>query len=101
MIEKIFDSLGENFHPQRVRETTTYYFSIDILKRTVTLTPDACRVEDGKTTENADCVCKMLPDLFLKVWNEGYQPGMRDFLSGAIKSNDPQKLKVFLQAFGR
>ncbi len=51
--------------------------------------------------DEADCVCKVEEDLFVKIWNEGYRPGLKDFLGGAIKSNDPQRLKLFLEAFGK
>ncbi len=71
------------------------------LKKTVVLTPEACRVEDGKTIEEVDCVCKTSSDFFLKIWNEGYRPGMGDFMSGKIKSNNPLTLKDFLAAFGK
>lgn len=101
MIAEIFASMEQSFHPDPTRATATYYFSIDQVKRTVTLASDACRVEEGKTIASADCVCKMQPELFLRIWQEGYMPGVRDFLSGAIKSNDPQLLKDFLQAFGK
>jgi hypothetical protein len=101
MVEEIFTALPQNFRTGKVPIAATYYFSIDQVKKTVTLTPDSCTVEDGKTVASADCVCKMPPELFLKVWHDGYVPGLRDFLSGAIKSNDPQKLLGFLQAFGK
>jgi putative sterol carrier protein len=101
MIAEIFASMEQNFHRDPARGCATYYFSIDQVKRTVTLAPDSCKVEDGKTVESADCVCKLEPELFLKIWQEGYMPGMKDFLSGALKSNDPQMLKAFLQAFGK
>ena len=101
MIAEIFAALGQSFQTDHTRAAVTFYFSIDQIKRTVILAPDSCHVEDGKTVESADCVCKMQPELFLKIWQEGYMPGMKDFLSGAIKSNDPHKLTVFLQAFGK
>jgi hypothetical protein len=99
MIAEIFAAMEQSFHPDPTRATVTYYFSIDQVKRTVTLAPDWCKVEEGKTVASADCVCKMQPELFLAIWQEGYMPGVKDFLSGALKSNDPQLLKVFLQAF--
>lgn len=101
MVEKIFEGLDECFRFDEARGKTTYYFSIGDVKRTITVGMDSCKVENGKTVESADCVCKMVPELFLRVWNEGYRPGMKDFLSGAIRSNDPHKLTAFLQAFGR
>lgn len=101
MIAEIFGTLGQSFHADHTRAAVTFYFSIDQIKRTVILAPDSCQVQDGKSVASADCVCKMQPELFLKIWQEGYKPGMKDFLSGAIKSNDPQKLQIFLQAFGK
>ncbi len=37
----------------------------------------------------------------MSIWNEGYRPGMADFLSGKIKTNDPTALQLFLRAFGK
>jgi len=51
--------------------------------------------------ESAQCVCKTSPEFFLKIWDEGYRPGLKDFLSGTIKSNNPNELKTFLAAFGK
>jgi putative sterol carrier protein len=101
MVEEIFSRLGEAFQEDKVERQKVYYFSVDELKRTVTLAPEGIRVEHGKTVETADCVCKTSTDFFLKVWQEGYRPGMADFLSGAIKSNDPFALQEFLAAFGK
>ncbi len=101
MVEKIFSSLSNNYCPGEIDEETSYYFSIDDIKKTVTLTPENCRIEDGKTIESVDCVCKTDSDFFLRIWNEDYRPGMSDFLSGKIKSNNPMALKDFLAAFGK
>jgi hypothetical protein len=101
MVEEIFARLGEAFQADKVVRQKVYYFSVDELKRTVTLAPEGVRVEHGKTVETADCVCKTSTDFFLKVWQEGYRPGMADFLSGAIKSNDPFALQEFLAVFGK
>jgi hypothetical protein len=101
MIEQVFDSLEELYRPGAVAAPVSIYFAIGDLRRTVLLQPDACRVTAGKTGETADCVCKMGDELFLRVWNDGYRPGLKDFLGGAIKSNDPSILKLFLRAFGK
>lgn len=101
MIEGIFSGLQESFVPSEVDEESSFYFSIDETKKTVILTPDSCLVEDGKTRDEADCVCKTDGVFFAKIWNEGYRPGMSDFLSGKIKSNNPMMLKDFLAAFGK
>ena len=101
MIETIFSGLEDSYSSGVIDEVTSFYFSIDDIKKTVVLTPDACRVEDGKTIEEVDCVCKTGSDFFLKIWNDGYRPGMGDFMSGKIKSNNPLTLKDFLAAFGK
>jgi hypothetical protein len=101
MVEEIFARLGESFQADKVVRPKVYYFSVDDLKRTVTLAPEGVRVDNGKTVEDADCVCKTSTEFFLKVWQEGYRPGLQDFLSGAIKSNDPFGLQEFLAAFGK
>ncbi len=101
MIESIFKQMTELFQAGSVSKNLSYYFSIDELKRTVFLDPQNCRVEDGKTTDSADCVCKTSAEFFARIWNEGYRPGIKDFLSGAIRSNNPEALKTFLAAFGK
>lgn len=101
MIDTIFSGLEENYIPAEIDAETSYYFSIDTIKKTVVLTPETCCVEDGKTIADVDCVCKTNSDFFLKIWNEGYRPGMSDFMTGKIKSNDPFRLKDFLSAFGK
>ena len=101
MVGRVFDTLGEYFSPGAVNKRMTFYFSIGETKKTVTLDGQGCSIENGKTVESADCVCKTDADFFLKIWNQGYMPGMKDFLSGVIKSNNPNALKDFLKAFPR
>ncbi len=101
MIETIFSGLKDSYSSGVIDTETSFYFSIDDIKKTVVLTPDDCRVENGKTIEEVDCVCKTGSDFFLKIWNDGYRPGMGDFMSGKIKSNNPLTLKDFLAAFGK
>ncbi len=101
MIEAIFSGLQASYSPAEIDAETSFYFSIEDIKKTVVLTPQACRVEDGKTIEEVDCVCKSDSDFFLKIWNDGYRPGMGDFMGGKIKSNNPFALKDFLAAFGK
>ena len=91
--------MPEKYQAGKVDEKITYYFSIDDNRKTVILEPDKCTVKNGKIVENADCVCKTSEEFFLKVWDEGYTPGLVDFLSGKIKSNNPEALKKFIGAF--
>jgi putative sterol carrier protein len=101
MVEEIFNNLSETFDASSVKVSTNYYFSLEDIKKTVFLDPQGCIVKNGKAVAEADCVCKTSKELFLKIWNEGYRPGMKDFLSGAIKSNNPGALKDFLVCFGK
>lgn len=101
MIEQIFATLPESFVAGVVTTPTSYYFSLGDTKKTVFVAADQCRVEDGRAVENADCVCKTSPEFFHKIWQEDYRPGLGDFLSGTIKSNNPGLLQDFLKAFGK
>jgi hypothetical protein len=100
MIEEVFARLEERFQVDQVTQKLVYYFSVDEVRKTVTLSPEGVLVENGKTVEVADCVCKTNAAFFIKIWEENYRPGMQDFLSGAIKSNNPFALQTFLKAFG-
>lgn len=101
MQDEIFKSMQENYQKGVFTVPTTFYFSVDDIKKTVTLDTDSCIIEEGKTVENADCVCKTGAAMFNRIWNEGYRPGIMDFMGGAIKSNAPQLLQQFLVAFGK
>lgn len=101
MVEKIFAGLSQLFKPESVTAAVSFYFSLGEIKKTVQISPEKCIVEDGKTVESADCVCKTSPEFFLKIWDDGYRPGLKDFMSGTIKSNNPNELKTFLAAFGK
>jgi len=101
MIGEIFASLESSFQADKITQQQVFYFSIDDVKRTVTLSPGQIEVQNGKTVEEADCVCKTGTEFFLKIWQEGYRPGMQDFMTGRIKSNNPMALKTFLAAFGK
>tara|TARA_Y100000589_G_scaffold313972_1_gene335941 strand:+ start:182 stop:493 length:312 start_codon:yes stop_codon:yes gene_type:complete len=101
MLEKIFAELPGLFQAESVNGPVSYYFSLGDVKKTVQISPSGCTVEDGKTIENADCVCKTSADFFIRIWQDGYRPGLKDFMSGTIKSNKPDELKTFLKAFGK
>ncbi len=98
-IAAIFSNLEKKYRPGAYAKPTTFYFSLDDEKWTVTLDAKACRVTKGKVTDQADVVLKTSSDLFLQMWRGEYQPGAGDFFTGRIKSNDPQALKTFMAAF--
>jgi hypothetical protein len=99
MIDEIFTEMATRYKKGEFKEKTVFYFAIDETKKTLTLLPESCTIENGKTVENADCFCKTNRELFLKIVQNGYQPGMRDFMSGQIKSNAPFLLQQFMCAF--
>ena len=100
-MKQAFDDLRRRFRGDAVDEPTTFYFSLgdaEGQKWTMTLTPEACTVTPGKV-ENADCVLKTSADLFLKFVAGAYTPGVGDFMTGKIKSNDPLKLELLKKVF--
>lgn len=97
----IFNTLEGSYKKGLFDVPTSFYFSVDDTRKTVILDSERCTVQDGKPVENADCVCKTSSEMFHKIWNEGYRPGIMDFMGGKIKSNAPQLLQQFLQAFGK
>lgn len=101
MLQAIFNRLPESFVGGVFAKPTSFYFSLGDLKKSVQCSADSCAVSDGRTVDNADCVCKTSPEFFLKIWEENYRPGMKDFMSGTIKSNNPGALQDFLRSFGK
>lgn len=101
MQEDIFATFQESYRKGVFSVPTTFYFSIDDIRKTVTLDGDGCTVENGKTVEEADCICKTSAAMFSRIWHDGYRPGIMDFMGGSIKSNAPQLLQQLLAAFGK
>jgi len=101
MQEDIFRALQGRYKKGVFNVPTTFYFSIDDIKKTLTLDAESCLIEDGKTVEDADCVCNTSAEMFSRIWNDGYRPGIMDLMTGAIKSNAPQLLPQLLTAFGK
>ncbi len=98
-VGKVFEKLPKLFQKGNVTQERTFYFSLgDDEKWTVTLTKDSCTVKEGKTGD-ADCFFKASEKMFLDVWSGNYTPGVKDFMTGTIKSNNPMLLKEFVSAF--
>ncbi|MFQ3581930.1 MAG: SCP2 sterol-binding domain-containing protein [Chloracidobacterium sp.] len=100
-IAAIFNGLEKTYRAGAYAKPTTFYFSLDDEKWTVTLDATACQVTKGKVTDQADVVLKTSAELFLQMWRGEYKPGAGDFFAGRIKSNDPQALKAFIAAFSK
>ncbi len=101
MLHAIFTKLPESFVPGIFPKPISFYFSLGDIRKTVQCSPGSCTVTNGKAVENADCVCKTSQEFFLKIWEENYRPGMKDFMTGTIKSNNPSALREFLRGFGK
>lgn len=101
MIDSIINSLPNEYIKGSFPVKTTFYFSVDEIKKTVVLDENSCTVLDGKLSDEADCICKTSDEMFKRIWNDGYRPGIMDFMGGKIKSNAPMLLPQFLQAFGK
>ena len=99
-IAKVFQGLPKRFQKGAVKTPRTFYFSLgEDEKWTVALSADKCQVTPGKPEKDADCFFKASKEMFLDVWNGKHTPGPKDFLTGAIKSNNPMLLREFVSAF--
>jgi len=101
MIEAILAEMETLFTKGVFAERTSFYFSVDDTPITVVIDAQSFSVELGKTLERADCSCKTDSQMFGRIWNDGYRPGIMDFLGGAIKCDAPLMLPQFLRAFGK
>lgn len=98
-VAQMFESLPKMFVKGSIKTPRTFYFSLDdVEKWTVSVDKDSCTVKPGKTDE-ADCFFKSTSKIFLDVWNGKKVPSATDFITGAIKSNNPMMLKEFVAAF--
>ena len=97
-VARIFERLPSLFQKGNVEKERTFYFSLDDEEWTVTLSRESCTVKPEKA-EDADCFFKASKEMFLDVWNGRHTPSVTDFVTGAIKSNNPLLLREFVAAF--
>jgi putative sterol carrier protein len=98
-VSQVFERLPKLFQKGSLKVDRTFYFSLgEDEKWTVLLTKDKCTVTSGKA-DDADCFFKASTEMFLDVWNGRHTPSISDFMTGAIKSNNPILLKEFIAAF--
>ncbi len=100
---RLFDELEKRFQPGAIDAPVSFYFTLGTepeAKWTVRVSPDDCTVVIGKPEGgSADCVLKTSAEIFTRIVREGFQPGVPEFMSGAIKSNDVTLLETFQKAF--
>jgi long-chain acyl-CoA synthetase len=95
------ESLAARYQAATIDRETIYYLSLGDgpdEKWTVTLTPTSCALAPGRVG-NADCVLKTTSELFLALIDGSYRPGVRDFMTGKLKTNDIGLLLRLRQAF--
>ncbi|MBI3268104.1 MAG: SCP2 sterol-binding domain-containing protein [Planctomycetes bacterium] len=100
-LKKVFDKLKKRFVAGAFDKDIVYYFSLgeaEDMKWTLSVGPKKCAVKKGKV-ENADCVLKTTPDIFVKMIEENYVPGGMDVISGKVKISSIPLLKKLGEAF--
>ena len=99
----LFQELEGKFKPGSVDRAVSFYFTLgtdDLSKWTVKMDGTACQIRVGKPEGGtADCVLKTSQEIFTRIVREAYTPGVAEFLSGAVKSNDVELLQTFQRAF--
>lgn len=98
-VKNIFLTMGSRFQKDKCDKNLVYYFSIGEEKWTVFVTPEEARAEEGKTTEQADCIIKADPALFVDMVTNGKMPKPWH-LGTKIKTNSPQLLLQMGKMFG-
>ncbi|MFW6053302.1 MAG: AMP-binding protein [Persicimonas sp.] len=102
-LSPLFGDLNQKFERNTLTEEVSFYFSLgqnENLKWTVIVNAEDCQIRCGKPQDGrADCVIKTSPTIFKKIVNESYVPSMDEFVSGKIKTNDPQLLMQFQNVF--
>lgn len=101
MIEAIIADMELSFREGVFTEQTTFFFSVDGAPITVCVDAACYSVLRGEPAGKPDCACQTGAGMFGRIWNEGYRPGIMDFLGGAIRCDAPLLLPRFLKAFGK
>ena len=99
----LFEELESKFKPGCVDRSVSFYFTLgndEHAKWTLVAGPTSCEIRPGKPEGGtADCVLKTSPEIFRKIVREAFVPGVAEFLSGAVKSNDVELLQTFQKIF--
>lgn len=101
LVEAIIEKMGPLFCRDVFTEKTTFRFTLGSSAITVQMDADCLEVEKDAPQAAADCSCRTSAEMFRKIWYDGYQPGIMDFLSGGIVCDAPFLLPQFLRAFGK
>lgn len=103
-LAKVFGELEKRFQKGAVEAPVSFYFALGDEpdhKWTCTVDAERCVIRMGKPERGvADCVLKTSPATFTRIVREAYTPGVEEFVSGAVKSNDVGLLGTFQRVFG-
>jgi len=67
---------------------------------TIRLAPERCEVLPGKTADAVDCVVRSTPEVLEKLIVDGDGPSFEDIAVGSFKTNDPDALRLLVEALG-
>lgn len=102
-LQGIFAALPAHYRPGLVDREISFYFTLGDRpedKWTVVIDPKKASVFPGKTRDSCDAVLKTTPEMFVRMVRDGYSPGLFDFTSGRIKTNDIELMRTFKEVFG-
>lgn len=99
----LFKELEGRFQQGAVDSPVSFYFTLGVepeAKWTCVVDGERCSIIMGRPPGGtADCVLKTSQDIFTRIVREAYVPGVDEFVSGAVKSNDIGLLGTFQKVF--
>jgi long-chain acyl-CoA synthetase len=102
VLADIFADLEKRFQKDAVKEAANFYFTLGSgsdTKWTVQVSPEGCKITNGRI-DGLDCVViKTDTKMFTKIMRDHYAPDLSEFLDGTIKTNNPDQLAMFLSFF--
>lgn len=101
MFDEMVEEMAALFRGGVFSERTVFLFKVDGETVTVSIDPANFSVVKGAPAAAADCSCTMSSQMFKKIWYDGYRPGIMEFMTGAIKADNPLLLPQFLRSFGK
>jgi hypothetical protein len=95
---EIFEAMPSRFVPGKAPRSLVYYFSVGDDRWVLRIDGTTCTATPGKV-DQADCVVKAHPDVFVNLVLRGKAPGALDIARGRFKTNDPSLLLTLKDCF--
>lgn len=96
--DQLVAEMAKRYVTGKVPRDLTYYLSIGEFKYTMRLSQTACTITPGKV-ENADCVIKSDPAVFVNLVLHRKAPGPFDIARGKFKTSDVALLSLLSDCF--